>query len=55
MLGAEAAGIPTQDFVDGNAAAFEALRNPLRISFDDFIRTSRDPRHIGGVERSPLA
>ena len=45
VLGAEAAGVPTQDFVDGNAAAFEALRDPLQISFDDFIRTSRDPRH----------
>ena len=51
VLGAEAAGVPTQDFVDGNAAAFEGLRDPLQISFDDFIRTSRDPRHIRGVER----
>ena len=51
VLGAEAAGVPTQDFVDANAAAFEALRDPLRISFDDFIRTSRDPRHRAGVER----
>jgi methionyl-tRNA synthetase len=51
VLGAEAAGIPTQDFVDANAAAFEALCDPLRISFDDFIRTSRDPRHLVGVER----
>jgi methionyl-tRNA synthetase len=51
VLGAEAAGVPTQDFVDANAAAFAALRDPLRISFDDFIRTSRDPRHRTGVER----
>ena len=51
VLGAEAAGVPTQDFVDANAAAFAALRDPLRVSFDDFIRTSRDPRHRAGVER----
>ena len=51
VLGAEAEGVPTQVFVDRNAAAFEALRDPLQISFDDFIRTSRDPRHARGVER----
>jgi methionyl-tRNA synthetase len=51
VLGAEAAGIAPQEFVDRNAAAFEALREPLDISFDDFIRTSRDPRHAPGVER----
>ena len=51
VLGAESEGVSTQEFVDRNAAAFEALREPLRISFDDFIRTSRDPRHAAGVER----
>ncbi len=51
VLGAEAEGVPTQVFVDRNAAAFEVLRDPLQISFDDFIRTSRDPRHAPGVER----
>jgi methionyl-tRNA synthetase len=51
VLGAEVAGIPTREFVDSNADAFEELRHPLRISFDDFIRTSRDPRHPPGVER----
>jgi methionyl-tRNA synthetase len=51
VLGAEASGLGTQAFVDRNAAAFESLRVPLRISFDDFIRTSRDPRHAPGVER----
>src|SRR5262245_6982155 len=50
-LAATASGLDTQTFVDRNAAAFEALRVPLRISFDDFIRTSRDPRHRPGVER----
>jgi methionyl-tRNA synthetase len=51
VLGAEAAGIPTQVFVDANADAFESLQETLDISFDDFIRTSRDPRHAPGVER----
>ncbi len=51
VLAAEAAGLPTQALVDHNAAAFEALRGPLGLSFDDFIRTSRDPRHRPGVER----
>jgi methionyl-tRNA synthetase len=51
VLAAEAAGLPVQDFVDGNAAAFAALREPLGLSFDDFIRTSRDPRHRAGVRR----
>jgi methionyl-tRNA synthetase len=51
VLAAEAEGVPTQELVDRNAAAFEALRGPLALSFDDFIRTSRDPRHRPGVER----
>ncbi|WP_406631409.1 methionine--tRNA ligase [Amycolatopsis sp. WGS_07] len=50
-IAAEAEGVPTKDFVDRNAAAFEALREPLQISFDDFIRTSADPRHRAGVDR----
>jgi methionyl-tRNA synthetase len=51
VLAAQAEGLPTQELVDRNAAAFEALREPLALSFDDFIRTSRDPRHRPGVER----
>jgi methionyl-tRNA synthetase len=51
VLAAQAEGVPTQVLVDRNAAAFEALREPLGLSFDDFIRTSRDPRHRPGVER----
>ncbi|MEV4754679.1 methionine--tRNA ligase [Micromonospora sp. NPDC049559] len=51
VLAAEAEGLPTRELVDRNAAAFEALRQPLALSFDDFIRTSRDPRHRPGVER----
>src|SRR5262245_13852002 len=51
VLAAEAEGLSTQDLVDRNSAACEALRDPLALSFDDFIRTSRDPRHRPGVER----
>ena len=51
VLAAEAAGVGVQEFVDGNAAAFVALSEPLSLSVDDVIRTSRDPRHRAGVER----
>jgi methionyl-tRNA synthetase len=51
VLAAQAEGVPTEVLVDRNAAAFAALREPLGLSFDDFIRTSRDPRHRPGVER----
>lgn len=51
VLAAEAEGIAVQDLVDRNAATFEALKEPLALSFDDFIRTSSDPRHRAGVER----
>ena len=51
VLAAEAAGRPTAAFVDEHASRFEALRDPLRLSFDDFIRTSRDQRHRPAVER----
>jgi methionyl-tRNA synthetase len=48
---AREAGIPTQRFVDQQAARFAALSGDLELGFDDFIRTSRDPRHKPGVER----
>ncbi|MFF8729298.1 methionine--tRNA ligase [Streptomyces sp. NPDC015171] len=51
VLAAEAAGVDVQTFVDRNADAFAALRGPLALSLDDFIRTSSDPRHRVGVER----
>jgi methionyl-tRNA synthetase len=43
--------VPTGELVDRNAATFHDLRGPLQISFDDFIRTSADPRHKVGVDR----
>ncbi|WP_157251191.1 methionine--tRNA ligase [Nonomuraea typhae] len=51
VLAAEAAGVPVRELVDANAAAFHALREPLDLSFDAFVRTSRDPSHRAGVEK----
>ena len=48
---ARAVGEDTATFVDRHAAGFESLRGPLQLGFDDFIRTSRDPRHRPAVER----
>lgn len=51
VTAARAAGRPTREFVDANAARFVALREPLALSVDDVIRTSADPRHAPGVRR----
>ena len=51
VTAARAAGVDVGEFVDRNAARFSGLREPLALSFDDFIRTSADPRHRVGVER----
>lgn len=51
VMAAQTEGIGVQELVDRNAAAFAALREPLALSFDDFIRTSSDPRHRAGVEK----
>jgi methionyl-tRNA synthetase len=48
---AEAAGIPVASFVDAKARHFAALREPLQLSYDDFIRTSTERRHRTGVQR----
>ena len=50
VLAAEAAGVGVREFVDRNAEAFAALGGALSLTVDDFIRTSRDPRHRPGVE-----
>ncbi|MEN3304816.1 MAG: methionyl-tRNA synthetase, partial [Micromonosporaceae bacterium] len=49
VLAAQQEGVPTQELVDRNAGAFAALREPLALTYDDFIRTSTDPRHRRGV------
>lgn len=51
VLAAEAAGVDVRQWVDRHAAAIAALREPLNLSYDDFLRTSSDPRHPKGVER----
>ena len=51
VLAAQTAGISTRELVNRNAGEFAALREHLSLSFDDFIRTSSDPRHRPGVDR----
>jgi methionyl-tRNA synthetase len=51
VLAAEAAGVGVREWVDRHAEAIAALREPLALSYDDFIRTSVDRRHAVGVER----
>lgn len=51
VIAARAAGVDVRSFVDTNAQRFTDLREPLQLSFDDFIRTSADPRHKAGVAR----
>jgi methionyl-tRNA synthetase len=48
---AGAAGLPVAEFVNAKAERFAALRGPLALAYDDFIRTGIDPRHRPGVER----
>jgi methionyl-tRNA synthetase len=48
---AENEGMTPQAFVDRNAQEFQALRDALNLSFDDFIRTSADQRHPAGVRK----
>jgi methionyl-tRNA synthetase len=50
VTAANAAGPDVSAFVAANADRFAQLRNVLQLSFDDFIRTSSDPRHAPGVE-----
>lgn len=43
---AEAAGQQVKDFVNANADRFERLGHLLDISNEEFVRTSRYPRHV---------
>ena len=47
---AVAAGEPVEAFVAHNACRFRTLGDSLGVSYDDFIRTSADPRHRPAVE-----
>ena len=51
VLAAEAAGVGVAELVERNSRRFAELQSALRVSDDDFIRTSADPRHRPGVER----
>src|SRR5260370_40319032 len=48
---AEREGVLTAEFVDRNATQFQALAGALNLSFDDFIRTSSDARHLASVAK----
>ncbi len=48
---AQEKGISTRELVERNAKLYEALRGPLNLSFDDFIRTSVDARHLEGAQK----
>lgn len=43
---AEQEGVAPQKFVDGIAKEFRALKEPLSLSYDDFIRTTDRVRHF---------
>jgi methionyl-tRNA synthetase len=47
---AHAAGEDVTGFVARNAAGFRVLADALDVSYDDFLRTSADPRHQPAVE-----
>ena len=47
---ADAAGLGVAELVASNAARYRALRGLLDLSFDDFVRTSVDPRHAAAVD-----
>ena len=51
VLSADEAGVPVAELVAANGDEFERLGRVLDTSVDDFIRTSRDPRHRAGAER----
>src|SRR3954471_22376671 len=51
VTAARAAGVDVAAFVAANADRFVRLGELLTLSFDDFIRTSGDPRHAPGVRR----
>ena len=48
---AEAAHKAVVEFVDEHAGSFKKLLAVLNVSNDDFIRTSRDDRHIKGAQK----
>ncbi len=50
VLAAEAAGLPTEQFVAKHRESFRALKATLNLATDDFIST-REERHIRGAQK----
>ncbi|MCA9834833.1 MAG: methionine--tRNA ligase [Thermomicrobiales bacterium] len=48
---AEVQGAELEEMVAANAEAFRAIQIPLDVRYDDFIRTSTDPRHFPGAQK----
>jgi methionyl-tRNA synthetase len=46
---AEKEGIPVAALVERNARAFQELADLLETSYDSFLRTSIEPKHVAGV------
>jgi methionyl-tRNA synthetase len=51
VQGAEAEGVSAHEYVERVAGRFAGLGTSLALSFDDFIKTSSDPRHRPGVDK----
>ncbi len=51
VLAAEREGLAVPDLVARNTRAFMELDEKLDISYDQFIRTSIDPRHAAGAQK----
>ena len=50
VLAAEAAGVPTEQFVAKHRESFRVLKTTLNLVVDDFIST-REERHIRGAQK----
>lgn len=48
---AEVQGAELVEMVASNAEAFRAIQEPLAVQYNDFIRTSTDPRHFPGAQK----
>ena len=51
LQAADKAGEPIQQLVDRNAERFRAIREPLQLTTDYFIRTSTDSLHFPGAQK----
>jgi len=48
---ADLAGEEIEPLVERIAESFRAIQEPLQVFYDDFIRTSTDPRHFPGAQK----